>query len=404
MRIANRYFTLIALPVVLGACSLMTGILDSEREAETPPPTAARTPGMATPAGGWLPPTSGATPPPPSLGPAPRAATGFSEVARLQSQTEALRRTVDGESKNLRTVRTRVLKESALYQGAVASIQRNLAAGAPAADPELVGRWNEAQTNLDALSADLDVLRAIAAMGAKSSDTAAELGQRVDAALGQPSTKREDRDSLRALQVDVDALAPAITRMTADARRVAEQNAGFLERERERLVTLSLSIKKGGAAAATGPEPLPKATPAERPVPPARTVVPSPPIASPLPPAPPPAPPTPAAAAMATAPPDGERPFVVIRFDRAAIAYEEPLFQAVSEALRRRPETVFRLVAMSPSASGNGAKSLGSGGARQRMRQVMRSLIAMGLPADRIDLAARVSAAVAFDEVHIFLR
>jgi hypothetical protein len=95
-------------------------------------------------------------------------------------------------------------------------------------------------------------------------------------------------------------------------------------------------------------------------------------------------------------------PLVVIRFDDPGVDYEVPLYGAVSEALRRRPGAVFDLVAVTPSiASGAG---LPDEDALRNAEAVLRSLTAMGVPTERIFVAATASPLVGADEVHLYVR
>ena len=99
----------------------------------------------------------------------------------------------------------------------------------------------------------------------------------------------------------------------------------------------------------------------------------------------------------------GQRPLVVIRFDRKNVAYDQALYNAVSKALERRPNATFQLVAVAPSAGGAARVALNSNKARRNAETVMRSLQRMGLPVQRIAVSGRTSRAAASNEVHLYL-
>src|SRR5262249_50768015 len=83
----------------------------------------------------------------------------------------------------------------------------------------------------------------------------------------------------------------------------------------------------------------------------------------------------------------GPRPLVKIRFDRADVDYEQPVYLAVNEALQRYPNAHFDLVAVHPT-SGNAAEvAIESTKARRNAERVLRTLTEMGLPLDRINLS-----------------
>jgi hypothetical protein len=91
------------------------------------------------------------------------------------------------------------------------------------------------------------------------------------------------------------------------------------------------------------------------------------------------------------------RPLVVIRFDKPDVAYEPQLYQALSRALERRPDAVFDLVAVSPQGGNPSA-------ARRNADTVFQSMTNMGLPAERVAMAAMPSDAAKTPEVHIYVQ
>ena len=72
-------------------------------------------------------------------------------------------------------------------------------------------------------------------------------------------------------------------------------------------------------------------------------------------------------------------------------------YQALSRALERRPDAVFDLVAVSPQG-GSPAE------ARKNAEAVFQSMTNMGLPAERVAMAAMGSTSATNPEVHIYVR
>jgi len=101
---------------------------------------------------------------------------------------------------------------------------------------------------------------------------------------------------------------------------------------------------------------------------------------------------------------DGRRPLVVIRFDRPKVEYEQALYSAVSQALDRRPDASFDLVAVSATGGSAGKAAINATQARKNAETVMRSLNSMGLPPDRVTLSAATSATATTNEVHLYVR
>jgi len=97
------------------------------------------------------------------------------------------------------------------------------------------------------------------------------------------------------------------------------------------------------------------------------------------------------------------RPLAIIRFDRANVEFDQPLYKAVSKALEQRPNATFELVAVAPSSGGTARVALNSNKARRNAENVMRSLQRMGLPPQRIAITARTSRSAQTNEVHLYL-
>jgi hypothetical protein len=108
-------------------------------------------------------------------------------------------------------------------------------------------------------------------------------------------------------------------------------------------------------------------------------------------------------------------PLAVISFADADAYFEAALFSIVYAALGRRPNAGFDLVGVSPSLDAAAAAAqderdgaqiytarLDTG--RVNAQQVRRALLSMGLPAERMTLAATNSPAARAEEVHIYVR
>jgi type IV pilus biogenesis protein CpaD/CtpE len=93
-----------------------------------------------------------------------------------------------------------------------------------------------------------------------------------------------------------------------------------------------------------------------------------------------------------------------IKFDRPNVEYEQPIYMAVTEALKRYPEAEFDLVAVNPT-SGNAAEvAIETTRARRNAEKVLRTLTQMGLDTNRIDLSYNESSTATSSEVHLFVK
>lgn len=97
-------------------------------------------------------------------------------------------------------------------------------------------------------------------------------------------------------------------------------------------------------------------------------------------------------------------PYVVIRFDRPKITYEDALYSALSRALDRYPAAAFDVVlAMPPLVAGANAEEATARGER-RMEDIVLLMTDIGLPSERVRIAATTDAAADVDEIRIYVR
>jgi hypothetical protein len=94
------------------------------------------------------------------------------------------------------------------------------------------------------------------------------------------------------------------------------------------------------------------------------------------------------------APAETRRPFVVIHFDGAEPQYAKALYDALEGALARKPDAAFELVAVTRDADA----------AQRNLADVLHAMTRMGMPAERLSLAAVAAADDATDEVWIYVR
>jgi hypothetical protein len=90
-------------------------------------------------------------------------------------------------------------------------------------------------------------------------------------------------------------------------------------------------------------------------------------------------------------------------FYRVDVRYQQPLYEAVSEALMRRPNAGFGLVAVAPFG-GSATVALSQNVALHNADQTPHALVAMGLTADRVSLLSVISPKAHFDEVRLYVR
>ena len=304
------------------------------------------------------------------------------KVQSLRSDLQRLKGNVAQREQDLTAARASVQRDSQAYFDTVARINSRLQTGTTPGNPNLIAQWNQAQTALDRINGDIGQLNRVSTQAAADSSFASYLTNATQAAFSLQGAVDEDHRQLTAIQTDVDATTVKLDALLNSVSDDIARQSNYVANERDNLVTLSQAIKNGRLY---GPS---LANRAFAPTPVARTNL-------------------PARHAEAAAQPSattGNRPLVVIRFDRPNVTYEEALYTAISRALERKPSATFELVAVAPSAGTAAQVAVNSNASKHNAENVMRSLTNMGLPADRVTLSATTSGDVHSNEVRIYVR
>ncbi len=311
---------------------------------------------------------------PPSPGPDTGTFVG-GKVVQLRDDLRRLQESVSGENGDLQAIRQRTVANAQGYHARVAAIRSRLQVGATPGNPELVGDWNRAQAELEGVSADIGAMNALSNRVAADAAMSTYLLEATRAAFGLSGAIEEDHRQLEALEDDVNRTVVLIDRLLTELSDDIRRQSTYVANERGDLNVLALAIKNGEYLG-------PSLSSAAR------------------------AAPAPAAPSMSSAAPDARtdprRALVVIRFDRPDVDYQQALYTAVNGALQRQPEASFDLVAV--SSTGDAARAaLDANTARRNAQAVLRSLVDMGLPPDRVALSATTSPSGG-NEVRLYVR
>lgn len=315
--------------------------------------------------------------------PVPGSPTGTYVGAKVQSLRGDLRRLQDNINRHnadLQQIRQKMAQDAANYYSLVGTINSRLQVGTTPGNPELIAQWNQSQGALDRMSDDIAQLNSLSNQTASDSSLAAYILDSVKAAYGLQGAVDEDHRQLSQLQSDVNGTLVLIDRLLNAISEDISRQSTYVSNERNNLVTLSLAIKNGelygqSLSNRTFAAPAPTAAP----------------VAA-----------TPGRALSASA--ADRRPLVIIRFDRPNVPYETALYSAVRQALDRRPDATFEVVAVAPNGGSPAQVALQTDASKHNAENVLRSLTNMGLPATRISLSATTSASVQDNEVQLYVR
>ena len=323
----------------------------------------------------------------PSSGPIETSVTR--KVRDLDNGYQNLKSQIANFENTLSALQNKSDTAAARYFSSIALINTELQSGTTPGNPILVERWNSAQVQLDNLSGVASELNTLATDLANESSKAAFLLDSVRATYGLSGAVKQDHNRLRQVEDDVNQAIVSLNRLLTMVSDEISRRQSYLRSEKLNLQTMGLSVAKGElygqnlsnslfnratvdgdgfGQEQTKSENLPNQNTSETRFSPSR------------------------------------RPLVIIRFDRANVSYEQPLYSAINNALEKYPSARFDLVAVSPTDGNPAELALASSQARKNGESVLRSLSQMGLPVDRVRLNAASSKNVHNTEVHIYLQ
>ncbi len=362
----------LALVGVLGACSF-------SEEAAWPSltgkdPTGAQA--AETPPAGTAPgPKLGESQfPPPGVTPGqPTGTLVGQKIQELRSDLGRLQGELSNHNNQLQTQRANARQGAAAYHGLVGQIRARLQVGSTPGNPELVAQWNQAQTELSKVGESIAQLNALSTDAASTSALAAFLLDSTRATFGLYGALEEDHRQLAILEDEVNKTVVVLDRLLNELTQDITRTQNYFASERSTLTALAVAIDNGefiGPSLANQAFGMP-------------------------------APPLPGGAAGMVG---RAAPLVVIRFNQPNVRYDQALYTAVSQALDRRPNAAFDLVAVAPGLGSPSQVALATNRSRREAEGVLRSLTNMGLPADRVSLSATTNPNAQVSEVHLYIR
>jgi hypothetical protein len=261
---------------------------------------------------------------------------------------------------------------AAAYQTTVGAINAKLQVGTTPGNPGVIDAYKRAQGQLQMVGADLDQMNALSNNAANNAAFNAYLLESIRASYSVYGAVEEDHRQLRILEDAATQTAVSIDRLlTALTEDISRQNH-FLGIERSNLTQMAMAVNNGEYYGTTLAS---------------RSIM----------------PPAQPASAPGTGLMSG-RPLVVIRFDRSDVKFEQALYQATSAALQRRPNAAFDVVGVGSAIGTPAQVALNSDIARTNADRVVRSLLNMGLPADRVSTAQVTDPNIQSNEVHLYVR
>ncbi len=300
------------------------------------------------------------------------------KVAQHRGELLSLQSIIAQRNEQLQVSRQRTKEDSQRYHGTIAAIKARLQIGTTPGNPILTSQWQTAQLELERLNADVSELNSLANSVASDSAMAAYLLEAARATYGLAGAIDEDHRQLTILEDETNRTVVLIDRLLNELSEDISRQTSYIGNERRNLNVIGLAIQNGEIL---GNSLFNRAFANAAPVGAGA--------------------PTPAAAVGL---PPGQQPLVIIRFDRSNVQFQQPLYNAISEALERRPLATFDLVAIAATGGTAAEAALNVSRVKQNADDVVRALADMGLPAERLRLSSTSSSDNAINEIRIYVR
>ncbi|MZR29340.1 hypothetical protein [Sneathiella litorea] len=314
--------------------------------------------------------------------PAPQAAPSrfqLPEVTTAPSTGTVVGQRVEALRENLRALQARVNQSSAQYEaieasttatsqryhGTMAAINTRLQIGTTKGNPILINQWNEAQSDLEKIAADVSEMNSLANTAAGDAGEVGFLLESVQSAFELSGAIEEDHRQLTVLEDETSRTSVLANRLLNQLTNDINRQTAYVGTERMNLTNTSIAIKNGGFLGTSAGT---------------RNYLDT---------------------ASANTASNERQALVIIRFNRDDVAYEQALYDAVSRTMQERPQATFDVVSIAPingNLASNQTKSI------QNAERVLRSLTDMGLPASRVNLSSTTNSAITTNEVHVFVR
>ena len=276
-------------------------------------------------------------------------------------------------NKSLQQMRAQTKSNAQLYHNSIGLINSRLQVGTTPGNPFLVRQWNIGQQQLSKIDGDIGKMNSLANAVAGSSTMSSYLLETTRAAYGITGAVDEDHRQLAILEDEVNRTVVLIDRLLNELSEDIARQSAYVSNERSNLTTLSLAVKNGellgGSLANRAYAPRSNSSTSNR-----------------------------------LDPVSNRSPLVVIRFDRPNIQYKQALYTAVNQALKRRPDAGFDIVAVTAAQASGGKIVVENNKAKRNAEAVLRSLSEMGLALDRVRLSSKTSRSAQSNEVHLFVR
>ncbi len=292
------------------------------------------------------------------------------KVTTFRSELSQLQNSIRANNAQLQQIRGSVVNNALQYHKVIGMIEAKLQVGTTPGNPQMYAMLQSAQNNIQTMNSNSNALSQLSSKVSSDAANANYLVDSIRAAYSISGAVDEDHRQLRILENEATQTSMLMNSLSAEINSDVARQQQYIETAKNYIVDLNTAVKAGSF----GINNAPLASSAILSGATYNTVKNN---------------------AVASG-----KPLFVAKFNKSDVKYKTGLKQAVSNAVAKKPNVIFDVVAVSPA---NGSQ-LSSANAKNNATQIFQDMIEMGIGADKINLAAKTSADATSSEVQIFVR
>ena len=292
------------------------------------------------------------------------------KVMTFHNELSQLQNSIKSNNEQLQKIRRSVVTNALQYHKTVGMMEAKLQVGTTPGNPRMFEFLNSAQNNIQTMTTNLSALNQLAASVSADTANTDYLSEAIRSAYSISGAVDEDHAHLRTLENEASQTSVLMHSLLAEVNGDVERQQQYIDTANNNLSSLNDAIKVGsfGVSNAYMPVSSSKGYMSRDRVLKSNTA------GSVLP---------------------GGRPLFSANFANGNVNYKEGLKQAIGNAVAKKNNAVFDVVAVNTSKGGS-AQSYAS--------DVFQQIVGMGVSADRVNISSKTDAAATDPMVMVFVR
>lgn len=289
------------------------------------------------------------------------------KVMTFRSELSQLQSSIRENNAQLQNIRKSVVNNALQYHKTIGMIEAKLQVGTTPGNPQMFEMLSIAQNNIQTMSTNSAALDQLSAKIAADTANTDYLVDAIRSAYSISGAVDEDHRQLRVLENEAGQTSILMHSLLGEVNSDITRQQQYIETASNNIAKLSDAIRVGSFG--VNNVPLSRSPMAVEGLP---------------------RPNAKAAPALA-----GGKPLLAVKFSSPDVKYQEGLKQAVANAVAKKPDVIFDVVAVN-SPRGNNAQKYAS--------QIFQDIIELGVSADRVNISSKTDAKVNSPAVMVFVR